>query len=1204
MESYSNLTKSLFHLENKMDREERQKKLINILKSSIDNNLNLPEDQIRESFSNTAFAFPYKLDTLENPGFIDEYIVTSEEIESYIEQYQKVANILENGLAKFLRLQEKVKAFMATNSLTKDIEPERLFKRIYRLDNYAKNLFMMFMLPTGGSYGYNKYLERSINKSSTSREDYLQKIERIEMDAIEIVRSIPSDIDDLVKIYDLNSEDELAEAIFYLSKSPKLIGVNRYINQNTPESFSPIAFEIHPQQMLEAGRKYKTLSLYGYEPQGPQGFPEFQSHTKKEKQYKYNPDLELPESDYRGKGFLINKFIDEQISNYFERYYEKTDKEIINATRDELQQRLVKSLNERVSSLEEMIQVYGFPEFLIKDIKSRIYSNDFGKLMSSGINTEKEYSDNSNEILIHSLITNGNFSALRYIIKLSESKNDNQAKDFFKKAIKEQVSDIDFRSEENAKVDILDIITEIDRKYGEKIRQQGLQAVFPYAWKAIFQIPTMYGLNFDIDTYAVSSRSGILGIISKIYKEKIRTALEEQAYGNGKKLKDTSTFKEIIFLSRIKHLGFSGYRKMNQYMDEEKENYEPFDKVSEEPNPKERARILNTLKDTVKDPENISEIYEAYDEYIKRYKDLSVPGLQEKKDIWNHFLLKVIGKLYRQEEAYITGKTNQLFDKFPDIIVPDLPAISWDKFLISSASFGCASTPITILKTLQDGIKTGLIPLFVKLSSVDEFNSIERMEGFLLKLVQIYNLYKNNRDIFNLRLVQPFPDLYKKITGTKEERIEKILQIANLLDNYQFKEEIVASKYIDKINLDIIKKAIKTYAEYKRAIKSIETENKDRSSDENEEEGEWVHDVWVPHESSESSNLKNTDFINVLIKNIQDIREKTKSSEDIFPKDMENILLSLPADISLDKFIDYFEINIGELSGSQAQLARAKLARLSYGLSIYGQISTVMEYYNEAEKKNSHLFDAEFSGKNFRFRVLRDLDPYHFQVGADTDCCQMVGGAGEQAAVDSFVNSLAGVIVLEVMIDGEWQLVSQSYFHYVPRQNIFILDNIEAGKWSEKNSTLKSITGYNFPEIYALLGQHLKEKGYQDVLVGINYTKVITRSEFKRDKRDTDLRRFKVDDPYTDYEPEDSISLSNPKFKIVQSKIKNFIIDWEINKTAQISRELIPCLFPSQRIQKITQIKITPLKKALLSLGLKAEVRQINKLIGLSLSSK
>lgn len=103
-----------------------------------------------------------------------------------------------------------------------------------------------------------------------------------------------------------------------------------------------------------------------------------------------------------------------------------------------------------------------------------------------------------------------------------------------------------------------------------------------------------------------------------------------------------------------------------------------------------------------------------------------------------------------------------------------------------------------------------------------------------------------------------------------------------------------------------------------------------------------------------------------------------------------------------------------------------------------------MEYYDQAEIKNENLFKLNLTTKTFRFRALGNPDLHHFQVGIDTDCCQRIGGEGSEAAINSFINPLAGVVVLEVNHNNSWVLVAQSYFHYVPEEEMIILDNIEA----------------------------------------------------------------------------------------------------------------------------------------------------------------
>jgi len=95
-------------------------------------------------------------------------------------------------------------------------------------------------------------------------------------------------------------------------------------------------------------------------------------------------------------------------------------------------------------------------------------------------------------------------------------------------------------------------------------------------------------------------------------------------------------------------------------------------------------------------------------------------------------------------------------------------------------------------------------------------------------------------------------------------------------------------------------------------------------------------------------------------------------------------------------------------------------------------LDNILRYESTREDKNELLFNLDsnftFEGKNIEFKVLKDKDPLHFFIGLETDCCQTIGGAGEDAAIDSYINKNAGVVVMYV--DGT--IVAQSYFHYVP----------------------------------------------------------------------------------------------------------------------------------------------------------------------------
>ena len=160
--------------------------------------------------------------------------------------------------------------------------------------------------------------------------------------------------------------------------------------------------------------------------------------------------------------------------------------------------------------------------------------------------------------------------------------------------------------------------------------------------------------------------------------------------------------------------------------------------------------------------------------------------------------------------------------------------------------------------------------------------------------------------------------------------------------------------------------------------------------------------------------------------------------------------------------------------------------------------------------KHPALFDLDMNiGKDYRFRVLESKDARHLTIGIETDCCQRLGGAGEKAAIDSFINPLAGVLVLE---RDNGSIMAQSYFHYVPQKNLYILDNIEG--FPNKMGKEK------MEEAYIELANKLKkEKGIESFRIGQTYTVLSFENaiEKKVEKEEEDPRYFAVEDPYSDY---------------------------------------------------------------------------------------
>ena len=189
-------------------------------------------------------------------------------------------------------------------------------------------------------------------------------------------------------------------------------------------------------------------------------------------------------------------------------------------------------------------------------------------------------------------------------------------------------------------------------------------------------------------------------------------------------------------------------------------------------------------------------------------------------------------------------------------------------------------------------------------------------------------------------------------------------------------------------------------------------------------------------------------------------------------------------------------------------------------------------YAKNTKKKDERLFNFEYESPDglFRFRVLRDLDPYHFLVGADTNCCQRIGGDGHNAAVDSFINQFAGVLLMEVKYEGSWVMGSQSYFHYVPSNNGLILDNVEYNSGNCYN--FFNSKKYDIETIYAAFSEYVKNKyNLSYVRCGERYNKLDNNKFMGGKLPKGDPRHFEYK-KYSDFKASDHIDLLKPKFKL------------------------------------------------------------------------
>lgn len=251
-------------------------------------------------------------------------------------------------------------------------------------------------------------------------------------------------------------------------------------------------------------------------------------------------------------------------------------------------------------------------------------------------------------------------------------------------------------------------------------------------------------------------------------------------------------------------------------------------------------------------------------------------------------------------------------------------------------------------------------------------------------------------------------------------------------------------------------------------------------------------------------------------------------------------------------FIDFTSLlnlidEIKNLSKSKINVSNANLvAKINSTHTQINILKNIGEYYkfiNLAEAKDVRIFNLDMElTPSLKFEVLKDLDYRHFTVGVDTNCCQRIGGAGEAASIDSFINSQAGVLVLKY----NDEIVSQSYFHYVPDDNGFILDNVESSRKISKN---------DLTNIYAIYANKIKEKlSVNYFLCGKNYNR-ISNDSFETTTLENDLRRFKVDKPYTDFEKENALNLLAP---INEGKLKEDVL----KKYASYSNVFKKLLFP------------------------------------------
>jgi hypothetical protein len=604
-----------------------------------------------------------------------------------------------------------------------------------------------------------------------------------------------------------------------------------------------------------------------------------------------------------------------------------------------------------------------------------------------------------------------------------------------------------------------------------------------------------------------------------------------------------------MFSSRLNFLGNQSYR---DFIEAEKLSIEKFQDET-----KEYLEILNNSK------------------LLKEVGRLKVNNTIKTNDLINLVSKLIVDNFKKEGQLLQSGNEDKIQVKIPefseekksDVYTPKNISFAKLSILLESININGLDLSISFsefLNGLKSELKhskknnaisssdlvTSLALLWIKRLSRSEENSsadalAKNLMSFFENLPLLINITTANETLkkYVLNRKQDINHQMenKFIEQSKFSKIETFKNLSSLLKFYHNNEKvnniyylIINSKNFNKLYLNNYQVFLKSFIDFNYLLKN----NQNKSS-------EYYDDFEYEKQTAALNPLQ-------LKRQIYDLKEELSNDQNFSPERLEKLLPSNKieeiiffdlesCDISPESFDDAFDKMQGDFDTK-------KISSLNNIISIIKQINDIRKYIVHAKPKNDLVLNNNymFAGNQktkFRFRTLGDIDPQHFTIGVDTRCCQIIGGAGESAAIDSFINPNASVIILEVNIDSIWTAISQSYFHVAPKEKYLILDNIEAGKYN--NDYLKSIIGYNFFEAYAILAQAILKKGFKKVLCGKKHTNVLNEdfSKFKTDSIKKDPRHFEIDtesfkelnensEKYTDFNPYDCYNLGKPNFKI------------------------------------------------------------------------
>lgn len=1142
--------KDLVDVANKLDKIGMNKEadFIDQLLEKFATSLDSFESQIIETIGRTLFKIPYG--SLETGEDYLPYMMFGDELDEHIGKYRYLESLHITAIQRYERLISELQAFINDDPKLSSIELDKIMISSHEDDwhfkhgSFSKRAFSVFLftLKNGGSYGHVKALGGPFNKIWTSKEEYKETVDKGIASIKEAIEKIPEDLEDLMQKENISSKEELAEALYYVANGITGNTIRaRGIEKNIISPINSKIGNVTLSTILRAGRKFVRIRTRKYE----QNY-DYQL-VQKEEDISYWPrESEEPaedEAEYISKRYdkaeYAKSFIDDYIEKFFSKIYKKTDAKSFSAIYNFLNEILNKYLEEKFNPIKRVFSAYNFnerdfelykqnfKERLLEDYRKEIINKDappFGKLYYAS--TNPDYGFNFLDLL---------FNAYP------------KAKDLFKEKAKQYFNTIDFSSIEEASIDVVQIVAKID----EEIARDLEAGNFDLYSKILVKLRDEKVGKREIERYNFKSARNIYDLLpdtsSNILSDPHHPANDpnnERYY-----LKEPETIRKLIAASRLRSdgvLGFRNFRKtfnpayltnffMVKPMIVHRDN--PSSAESEELR-KIQEKIDNLFEklyealDSVKDQserkairdawtnEHGAELDEANSTLIKIRMSANPYNTENSEQMFHlvrELAPKVIYKIYAEEEDFMTGKRDEVYDA-SDLMAKKIGIKNITEFLYKERHKGL-SLPSRIANIFKDD-DNKLVKLYFALSSPNEMNSVERMHSFLIKLLKFHTDTIYDNSAYSLRYLEyktiNFQDFISKFSGTKNEKIKKILSVVKLADNNSDIDRLILqSRYVDKMDLNIFQKAIDVFSGI------INAKNEERVID---------------YDDDDYPITEKVDLLDDVIQTKQGLLNNfgEESAEKLVSLKFIEAIKEVYSIESLDQFIEYLGLDSFGFDETTFLNIKEMLAILNYGLNVITQISALSKYYKKAKPKNRSLFKGNMTTESFRFRVLEDLDPYHFQVGIDTDCCQTIGGAGEKAAIDSFINPLAGVILLEIKNNGDWILAAQSYFHYVPEQEIIILDNIEAAPDRKLRNSIREITGYSFAEMYFALAKHLESQGIAEVLVGKEYTSVISKHEFEKDSRIKDPRSFSVSRPYSDYRSKNSYNILSPKFEMYE----------------------------------------------------------------------